>query len=429
VEPDVAKVPRLWAPTAAVYYSPGGPGAHAGAAASPPSLSSFVSFGQWYRQPQLQESATVCLLDRRDRSLALTCGARGWQANKAQLGPGGDLHDLPVEGSFDGTALVLAGKAAPSVWAKLGWWRLDYLRKTMASLAALGLLMSVVAASFHPGLVSECGPTFTERLVSVRAPLKVVFLLDASGSISDTQWEEEKNAAKAIGQAFVDVYASDADKVHIGVAQFASDAQLDLPITSDWSGVSTALGGIPQQSGGTVFGGALNICQQQLNGYTQAGDGAFDLCVLFTDGDSSEDPSTLPPLLAADTKLMGIYVGNSATSAEKLWQLTSCSGGQPSAPCPFFTSAEDFERLRSNAQQLAESITTGLETEFAERLAIYQCDAPVWTLVGLLAVLPALFWWLYLRLPQRSPRPEQTEHVHKDPARLSTVGGLGVTLH
>ena len=179
------------------------------------------------------------------------------------------------------------------MWVKQGLLRREWLEKALGALAALGLLIALVAVTFPPGLVAECGPVISESTRTVRTPLKTVLLLDASASISGATWGAEKRAAQGIIQAFAEVYAPATDRVHVGVAQFATDARREISITSDLAAVDRALDGMAQMSGGTEFGKALDICASQLRGYAGAGAEAFDLCVLITDGESGEDPSSL----------------------------------------------------------------------------------------------------------------------------------------
>jgi len=289
------------------------------------------------------------------------------------------------------------------------------------SLAAIGLSVAMVAALLHPGLTTECGPQTSESTRLVRTPLRAVFLLDASSSVDSTAWESEKSATEAIIEAFKEVYQPDLNRLHIGLAQFASKLKLEQEISSDLARVITSVKSMAQLGGGTSFAGALAECQKQLTAYEAAGSETFDLCILITDGASQETKAELQNILMSSTKLMGIYVGNDVDDSKSLYDLTSCTG-TTSPECPFFESAADFSLLRSRARDLASRVTSDLTSEETERVITYECDAPIWTLWGLSFWLPFLMWWCYLHCPRPSCPALMQKQARKEPVRLATAG-------
>lgn len=393
---------------------------------------SCVAYGQWYRCPQPTPSMTVRrstgkpdLPDgsERARFISVSAASHAWTDISAVIEATGEVQGLPMQASFDGDAFTMTSSAGgePQVWAKVGCWRMEWLYKTIIALAVLGMTMAIVAAAFHPGLTPECGPQISERSQIVRTPLRAVFLVDASSSIT-SEWEDEKRAAEAIIDAFKEVYEPDVERLHVGVAQFASRTELEQPLTNDLGVALSSLRSMQQVGGGTSFAGPLRECQRQLDQYSGAASDTFDLCILITDGNSDEDNQELEDmkLLSPATKLMGIYVGENSAHREKLHDLTSC--GSQRADCPFFESAADFELLRGRARDLASSVTTGLENEVTERVVTHRCDIPLWTLHGIWLWIPLLIWWCYLHvsLPQRQAQP--AKHTPKDPQRLCTAG-------
>merc|ERR1712066_297422 len=171
-------------------------------------------------------------------------------------------------------------------------------------------------------------------------------------------------------------------------------------------GVVASVRSMQLLGGGTYFEGPLRKCQQMLDQYTVAGQNAFDLCILVTDGGAEESVAQLQAmrLLNSKTKLMGIYVGQNATHRAKLRALTSCTAST-TQQCPYFESAADFDLLRSRAGDLAAGVTTGLTSEVTEKKITYDCKTPIWTLGSLVLWVPLVVWWCYLHAncPKRGP--------------------------
>eukprot|EP00927_Polykrikos_kofoidii_P061274 TRINITY_DN56136_c0_g1_i1.p1 TRINITY_DN56136_c0_g1~~TRINITY_DN56136_c0_g1_i1.p1 ORF type:complete len:731 (+),score=107.59 TRINITY_DN56136_c0_g1_i1:124-2193(+) len=418
-----------------------------------------VTFGQWFPHEIPVSSGTIqkvkSVADDDRWRVKLESSVTHWKTATVVLGSKGSMGMAGQEAIFDGHTVVVTSTgdgSTRSVWTKLGPRRLELVRKVLYSVAAVGVVIVTVAVAFHPGITSECGPQRDIIRTTVRTPLRAVFILDASASVSADQFAEEIRATDSILDAFIDVYRPQEDRVFAAVGQFSTTSTLEVELTSNHGLVKTAMFNIDQNKGGTVFSAGLRVCQDELDRHaatTTSVPGSdfsaretFDMCVLITDGDGSEDVSSLKAILRADTRLMGIYVGTSQQSANDLRDITSCGSegiGSQGAMffsasadgdvgliygfCPFFAKTENFEELRNSAKKLAQDIAVGLEQDVNETVITYTCDTPWWTLLGLVALLPLLVLWCYLRSSLlRGGLQRHGPHVHKDPSRLHTAG-------
>jgi len=105
----------------------------------------------------------------------------------------------PSSIKFDGSSIV----ARPSpchpggqAWRKAGYWRLDFVTKVLMAIAVVGLGSVFAAVVLPPGVVSEA---------SARLPLKAVFLVDGSSSVTQQQWTTAMRANKQFISDFEDV--------------------------------------------------------------------------------------------------------------------------------------------------------------------------------------------------------------------------------
>jgi hypothetical protein len=394
------------------------------------SSKAFLSFGEWYYNPQFQVGATIRRVLRSPdvpqasshlRSIAFNCSLLTWTNAAAMLDGSGDITGLPKPAKFDGNILTLNADSGKEIqWAKFGCMRLEWLRKVMCVSAVVGFAMAVVAASFHPGLTSDCGPKVTERSRVVRMPLRAIFLVDGSSSVK-ADFEAEKNATEAIMKGFRQAFRSDAQQLYQGVVQFSDDMQLESKLSNDFAEVNVAVRSMQLLTGGTSFEGPLRKCQNLFDQHTDAGQQTFDVCILITDGKTVESSSQLQATLKSNTKLMGIYVGTNATHRDKLHSLTSCAS-PAGKQCPFFVSASDFALLRSRAGELSQGVTTGLLNQVTEEVVRHECHAPLWTFAGLLLWVPFLSWWCYLHVNCLKRKSPTTHRATKDPQRLRTAG-------
>merc|ERR1712063_31607 len=118
-----------------------------------------------------------------------------------------------------------------------------------------------------------------------------------------------------------------------------------------------------QQQGDTQFDKALSLCQQLLDGYTQAGEKTFDVCVLITDGEDRSYLSDyqLKGLVEKDTAVFGIFVGSDNGGGPKLHNIVGCgkAEGKGKEGCDFFASATDFDGLAAKTEEIAEDVAHG----------------------------------------------------------------------
>jgi len=294
-------------------------------------------------------------------------------------------HGLPFEASFDGSSIVAhSGPREGQVWRKAGYWRLDFVSKVLITLAVVGIQTMFVAAVLPPGVISAH---------NARLPLKAVFLVDGSGSVTPQQWKTGRRANQQFVSDFAKVYGSDQGKLHFGFIQFSDAAFVELPLTSDLDSVTARLGSMKQRGGDTNFADALAACQTMLDGYTQVADNSFDVCVLLTDGEdrSYKTDAELKKMVRPETAVFGIFVGKDPLGQSKLHNLVGCgrSEDQGKQDCNFFASAADFDALLDTTHEIAQDVTRSSDVALcAERSAIIEFP------VLLCMVLPYTLWYL-----------------------------------
>lgn len=297
----------------------------------------------------------------------------------ATLDQSGALQGLGVEAAFDGSHIVSQGGA----WAKAGYWRLDTVAKLLLALLVVGLECIFVAVEMPPGVraVHSHG----------RMPLKAVFVVDGSGSISPEMWKEGQRANKGFIEAFQKTYTASPEDLNIGLVQFATKAQIEQPVTHNMSTVLAKLESMPQLQQKTYFDGALHQCQQSLDAQ-QTKQKSFDVCVLITDGiDMSEkSPSSLKGLLRPGTAIFGIYVGHSQEGKDELQRLVDCGQAQKAGKqCSFFASASNYSELASKAHDVATEVTRGADLAMCAMVS-----ALIGVPTALCMCLPYILWFV-----------------------------------
>lgn len=373
------------------------------------------------------------------RAFLVECEALRWASASMTLDDRGAMQGLSRPAEFDGDCIRLGkhGREVGETWSKLSWWRVELVRKALATVAILGLTMAVVAAAFYPNLTFNCGPSYNTTVVDVRGPIEVVFLLDASGSMTDQNWTAEQEAVKAVIDALMNVYSRNPGDVHVGLTQFSSGPpQVDVALTNELAAKVFSrlppLSALVQKSGLTDYGEALKSCAAQLGAYAGAGAGAAKLCVMTTDGvctteatEQCADSSVLRAIVtSAGAEFVGIYIGSTDQAAEDTLTAIACGSA---TPCPRYLSG-NLADIKSKAAAIAASLATLAQEQEERHDVVYQCDAPTWTLSGLTLWLPLVLWWLYHRW-QRKNSAIETARKHKDPERLHAVaqnlgGGL-----
>jgi hypothetical protein len=224
-------------------------------------------------------------------------------------------------------------------------------------------------------------------------PLKAVYLVDGSSSITDIQWQAAMQANKKFIADFADVYSSDNGKLNVGFVQFSTNAYVEHPITSDLSSVTSMLDSMQQRGGSTRFDHALSLCQNQLDSFTEAGPKTFDVCVLITDGEdlSYKTYAELNGLVHDDTAVFGIFVGNNKLGIETLHHIVGCGKAENkhNQECDFFASATDFKGLEERTREIAEDVARHSDIALcAERSALI--EGPVLMCL----VFPFVLWYL-----------------------------------
>jgi hypothetical protein len=209
----------------------------------------------------------------------------------------------------------------------------------------------------------------------------------------------------------------------VGVEQFSTASHVEIHITSDLSAVKQKLPSIPQKSGGTQFITALKLCQSQLTNFQVAGADTFDICILITDGASSDGiyDQGLARILANKTALFGIYVGTDGPDANRLGNLSRCGAADYSPTCHYFAKAVNFTALQKAAGTVANQVKKGTDS-----LVPPTCNTPTWPWWALLGFVPFLLWWIYLQLVRKIPDVvpiEPVREVHNPlPPRLHGAG-------
>eukprot|EP00928_Gymnodinium_smaydae_P036385 TRINITY_DN25442_c0_g1_i1.p1 TRINITY_DN25442_c0_g1~~TRINITY_DN25442_c0_g1_i1.p1 ORF type:complete len:615 (-),score=64.77 TRINITY_DN25442_c0_g1_i1:56-1900(-) len=346
-----------------------------------------TTFGRWWRTVRLPEGASVVrntdhVAAGNECALSLTCSGRRWANIPVTMNRQGAIFGLPGAAKFDGSVIMVEGRELQA-WVKLGCWRWEFVSKVLSVLAAVGVITMIVAAALSPGILCNMS----------NMPLTAVFLLDGSASVSRDQFVQEQMATKAMIIAFDGVDGHDNGMLHLALVQFSSDARVEVPMTDNPSLLINKLDrGLSQMRTGTDFAKALRQANTQLLNAAKTGPEAFDICVLITDGEDTSGLSgpQLQQLVGPQTAIFGVFVGSDAGAQKKLRAVTKC--GRAEEGCDFFAAVADFGSLRSKAEEVARTISIGSR----------RCSATSpWSWLWLLALLPALLWWLWLMLGQR----------------------------
>jgi hypothetical protein len=180
--------------------------------------------------------------------------------------------------------------------------------------------------------------------------------------------------------------------LNFGLVQFSTKAYDELPMTTNLDEVRKILGSMELKGQDTNFAEALSACQALLDGYKEAGDNSFDVCVLITDGEdrSWQSEAKLKDMVNAKTAVFGIFVGNDALGQTKLHNIVGCGrAAKHDEECDFFASAADFDALKDKTTEIAQDVTRGSDIALcAERSAIIELPF----LVAM--VVPYLLWYL-----------------------------------
>ena len=179
----------------------------------------------------------------------------------------------------------------------------------------------------------------------------VMLVLDRSSSISSSEMDTLKDAANA----FVEALAPSPDGIHVGLVSFASNASLDVHLTSDAATVTSTINSL-------VSGGMTNTSEAIDFADTELGDPTYDrpdvdspdIIVLITDGEPTVGGGKPIAEAAADAakangiEIFGVGVGITPTNA--LWmeeEIVSPPGSS------HYFDATDFNALAAILEALA----------------------------------------------------------------------------
>lgn len=117
------------------------------------------------------------------------------------------------------------------------------------------------------------------------AQADIVLLVDSSGSIGDSDFEEVKKFL----HAFVDSFNLRPDKVRVGLAQFSDRPYQEflLGAYSDKRDLHQKLNGLIYRGGGTNTGQALTFIRE--NYFSLARKNVPGIAIVITDGESNDD--------------------------------------------------------------------------------------------------------------------------------------------
>jgi len=150
----------------------------------------------------------------------------------------------------------------------------------------------------------------------------IVFVLDVSGSISDTELEKAKYAA----QAFLGASPS-VDDIQFAVIFFGSEAHIVQPLTDDKSLVSAAIASISRTAESTFIGSGL---QAATNILLAGRLDAKKIIVLFSDGGDPDASVEAQTILIADAakfehgiKIICMHVQSSSSDRNHLSDIST----------------------------------------------------------------------------------------------------------
>jgi len=254
--------------------------------------------------------------------------------------------------------------------------------KVLLLLLLLGVECLFVAVGMPPGIHGV--------QTGQRMPLEVVLVVDGSSSITEELWLAGQKANEALLKELQSTYHSRPEDLSVGIVQFSTKAQVELPVTKDLQVVRDKLASLPQMGGNTFFDEALQKCREALDAEAPQRR-SFQMCVLITDGiDMSKKSSpALQGLLSPDTAIFGIYAGSNQPGIDELQSLVSCGPAQRNGQeCDFFASAADYTTLASKAHDIAAQVSKGIDLAMCAMMS---------ALIGLPTILamclPYILWY------------------------------------
>jgi hypothetical protein len=152
------------------------------------------------------------------------------------------------------------------------------------------------------------------------APLDLVIAIDESGSLSPTDFNHEKTAARD----FVNALNFTGGVRKVGVLVFSGDARTAITLSSNKASVMNAIGAIAQRGGSTNITDAVREARAMVTGASSQ-PGADKVLLLITDGVANVETTTLNAEVSAFKNLPGeiFALGFGAASVAQLNSIAS----------------------------------------------------------------------------------------------------------
>lgn len=217
----------------------------------------------------------------------------------------------------------------------------------------------------------------------VKQPVDMFVILDASGSVSDIDWQRSTQSASEWIKVFDE---QNPENMQVGVSQFSDSSTLNSQFHPDVSVSLSALEGLERDHvGGTAYVPALQLLQSSLNSHRVSG--SFAMALFISDGEPNESYnqiiSIVDELKADNVTMVGVMIGNSNSAAQTMFEISSCELYDMER-CPNFIFMDNFEEFQQDSQELANSVA--LQVGLTEEVS---CEPGIWWL-SLLLILPLL---------------------------------------
>ncbi|GMH81917.1 hypothetical protein TrVE_jg7732 [Triparma verrucosa] len=182
---------------------------------------------------------------------------------------------------------------------KCRWMKRNWILLTLAGLALAGFILAGLLY-FEP-----CPLIEQKTKVTTLSPVDVVFLLDASGSMSGSPWLKQAEAASLMLTTLMTSSNHTTNGTfQASVVQWSGDSRydpgtspifIDQSLSNNVTEITKALDApLPQTlSSWTFFSPALVECQKQLNASKQPD--SYKLCILMTDGINNDNVDYIYP--------------------------------------------------------------------------------------------------------------------------------------
>lgn len=154
----------------------------------------------------------------------------------------------------------------------------------------------------------------------------LAFVVDTSGSISDENFQKQKDFIKVLASSFDPILADH----QLGLISYSSDTQMEVSFQdkADRKEFEQAVDRIPHTKGRTRLDKALELASTRL--FTASGgtrSGKRKIMIILTDGRQSQDPDTVPltdavlPLRQVGVRIYTVAIGDEVDLKE-LYQVT-----------------------------------------------------------------------------------------------------------